>query len=364
MGTHSIRKKAALGSAAAAVIVAGAWFWHAQTHGYPHESMERELAKRLQLISEMFEQHPRDAELRMGAGELFRAVGELGNNPLGGSFTQCEAAVELAPANVAARAVFLRHTFYAAVQQLGQYQKELASPSKHRREAAVRRGIFKEASWLMEQIETAKAHDPDNALYNYLVAGLYFVQQQPDRAITEIEEGSRKDSIRLYTKEAVEARAKLLRKIDMPWPEQGFFLVSCSCPGSYPRKYVLPCLEQAATQYAQAGDFEKQRDVLERIVRIGEQYAEDAFCSCEKIDGYSISLKGYDLLTAAYEGGNSHEKATIYAEKARGSRAERDRVIGLLDKYQRFDQWFRRRQFRAFVGEAVVEGEIQALEDL
>ncbi len=184
------------------------------------------------------------------------------------------------------------------------------------------------------------------------------------QAMAEIEEGLEKEYVRLYTRGRVMARARVLREIDMPWPEHGSFLIVGSPPGGYLREYVFPHLERIAKEQEAEGEYTKAANTSELSIEIGKQYGEDTFLWCERESSENIKRTGYRDLKALYERLEMETELARVTTELERVETERERLYSLVEKYLRFHHWYRRGDFKRFVADVLANGEVAALEKL
>ena len=163
--------------------------------------------------------------------------------------------------------------------------------------------------YAFEMIEKGERIDPDNAIYNYLRANLYFDLNKTNEALEEIRKGIKKKYLTKYAKELIRARAKVLKMIDFPWSERSFYLLLWYdiCGGlvfELWKKYLNPL----AKEYEDKKEFEKAEEIYKTVIEIARQYKEDAFFLNQEKECLKLEKICYQALEKLYEKTNEKEK--------------------------------------------------------
>jgi hypothetical protein len=141
--------------------------------------------------------------------------------------------------------------------------------------AKVRQQADYELSQALNGAEEAERHDPQNALYNYLKAELYFELRQPASAVQELQAAVRKPFVRRYVEEKEKAITKVLHASDAP-PALRSHIEPRRPFGSYMELLIWePYLKPLVTEMEDGGKFDQAKEVCDLATGIAKQIREE-----------------------------------------------------------------------------------------
>lgn len=360
------------------------------------KSANEKLVLKVEKINEVLNKYPQDSQLHLGAAELYRIVGGIPNNPHAGSLKLYEAALRLDPQDLAARAAWMRSVFGWHVQKLEQYyrdlkeaddieqgkervplsdnslqrqlNKDMQAPESRRigaknvrEEAARLKSEMRKTAWFLNETKSAQKMDPDNALYNYLMASIYFKEGQKEKAVKEIEKGVRKGRLSTYTKERVIARARILEEIDFPWPERALFLTTCSPFVGYGG--IFRDLLKIGKNYEKGDEFKKAKQIYGMIGDIGEQSEQDSFFIMERIRSLDVKQMGDRALKRLYQTTKLEGDREKISSELKGLDSEKEELFNLLKRYPRYDDISKAKELKALTKQIIEKGDLETLKN-
>ena len=124
---------------------------------------------------------------------------------------------------------------------------------------------------VLDIINKGQSADPENSLYDYLRARLYFELDKQDKALEQIENAAKKKQLNYYKIERTATRAKVLEKINYPrrWRHliSPNFIFVMSLRSSIWRNRLY----ELGQSYEEQGDFEKSKRMYELGLVLSEQ---------------------------------------------------------------------------------------------
>jgi tetratricopeptide (TPR) repeat protein len=133
--------------------------------------------------------------------------------------------------------------------------------------------LEKELPGVLAEINKGERIDPQNALYNYLSALLYFELGENEKALKQIEEGLTKKYLNNYGIESNKARARILREADFPQPHRS--LIENECPVLAYGHMVGQKINILAKDYKAQGSLKDAEKMYKLMIRIAEQSREE-----------------------------------------------------------------------------------------
>ncbi len=334
-----------------------------------HDSARETLRQGIEKLKSILNKYPEDAQLRLGAAELLRIGGGLEYVPKNLTPTKMyEMAVKLDSGNHPARARLMRGIVPSHVDDLSDYYKQLrkaddgGTPKKvaekiRKSAASSRPGLVERTNYLLEELRKSASVDPDNALYDYLSASMYFVEGQKQEAINKIEKGLNKKYMSLYTKERIEARQRLLDEMDFPSPEREGFLTTRT---SFTMPWHL-CrdLLEIGEEHQKNGKFTEAENFYNMVVRIAEQTKEDQFFISQEIRRWHLMKYGLQHLKGLYEDMKEEQKRNEVMSSLEKVESRMQYLYNLMKKAPSYDNI---PQIKSYANDVVKKGELKALE--
>jgi len=140
----------------------------------------------------------------------------------------------------------------------------------------------------LDIISNAEKHDPDNALYNYLKAHIYFKLGYNDYGLNQIKIGTKKEYLKTYYPQIIESVAKVLELIDFPEPLRQFIKASYSSTGLFIRDSILnEDLEPLIAEYGKQDKNETIKEILDMVSMIAQQLRKEPMPSEAMQKGHS-----------------------------------------------------------------------------
>ena len=133
--------------------------------------------------------------------------------------------------------------------------------------------LEKELPVILAELNKGERVDPENALYNYLIALLYFELGENEKAVKQIEEGLTKKYLNNYGIESHKARARVLREADFPDPHRSF--IENECPVSAYGHIVGQKIDDLAKSYKEQGNLEDAEKMYDLMIRVAAQAREE-----------------------------------------------------------------------------------------
>jgi tetratricopeptide (TPR) repeat protein len=128
---------------------------------------------------------------------------------------------------------------------------------------------------VLEILKKGEETDPDNALYNYLRAYLYFVLDEKDKAFREIRKGVNKRYLNNYVKECIEAREQVAQKVDFSNDVIKKLLGSHVFANFMVQDLCIPYIYKYAEQYKQQGELEEAQEKYAMLIGIANHIREE-----------------------------------------------------------------------------------------
>jgi tetratricopeptide (TPR) repeat protein len=129
--------------------------------------------------------------------------------------------------------------------------------------------LEKQLPVVLAELNKGERVDPENALYNYLIALLYFELGENGNAVKQIEEGLTKKYLNNYGIESHKARARVLREADFPQPHRSF--IENECPVSAYGHIVGQKIDNLAKSYKEQGNLEDAEKMYDLMIKIADQ---------------------------------------------------------------------------------------------
>jgi tetratricopeptide (TPR) repeat protein len=133
--------------------------------------------------------------------------------------------------------------------------------------------LEKELPIVLAELSKGERIDPQNALYNYLRALLYFELGENEEAVKQIEEGLTKKYLNNYGIETNKARARVLREADFPLFHRRFIEDTCKVLAY--GHMVGQKLDNLAKDYKERGSLKDAEKMYNLMIRIAEQAREE-----------------------------------------------------------------------------------------
>jgi hypothetical protein len=128
----------------------------------------------------------------------------------------------------------------------------------------------------LDIIDNAEKCDPDNALYNYLKAHIYFKLGNIEYGLEQIKTGTQKKYLRTYYPEIRQSAAKVLELIDFPEFSRQYITASYSPAAQFIRESILnEDLEPLLAEYLKQYKNEKIKEVVDMVILMKEQILHD-----------------------------------------------------------------------------------------
>lgn len=125
---------------------------------------------------------------------------------------------------------------------------------------------------VIAELEKAEKFEPDNAVYNYLRAQLYFDLDKDEKGLDELEKGSRKLYFNTYIVEISTARKRVLQEAGFPENYVRTIDENIPLPWGIPGENKV---FKIAKQEQQSGNLKKAKGIYDAIIRISNQYMEE-----------------------------------------------------------------------------------------
>jgi tetratricopeptide (TPR) repeat protein len=126
---------------------------------------------------------------------------------------------------------------------------------------------------VLAELNIGERIDPQNALYNYLSALLYFELGDNEKAVNQIEEGLTKKYLNNYGIESSKARARVLREADFPQPHRS--LIENVYPILSYGHMVGKKMDILAKDYKERGSLKDAEKMYNLMIRVAEQAREE-----------------------------------------------------------------------------------------
>jgi len=133
--------------------------------------------------------------------------------------------------------------------------------------------LEKELPFILAELNKGERIDPQNALYNYLRALIYFELGENEKALRQIEEGLTKKYLNNYGIEINKARARVLRESDFPQPHRS--LIEDDCIVLAYGHMVAQKIDNLAKAYREQGSLKDAEKMYNLMIRIAEQAREE-----------------------------------------------------------------------------------------
>ena len=129
---------------------------------------------------------------------------------------------------------------------------------------------------VLAMLNEGQSIDPDNALYNYLRAHLYFELDEKDKAISQIEKAVVKKYLNNYSVEKNEAIARVLWEVDFPQLYTDSILeVYTPFLGNYLASACTNGLRELVKKYEAQEDFESAEKIYKLMIGMAKQVKEE-----------------------------------------------------------------------------------------
>ncbi len=335
-------------------------------------SAGQELSQKVDEISNTFIKYPKEGRLHLAAADSYRMVGGIPNEPRAHSGKEYEIAVQLEPKNRLARALWMKYAAERHTGAIARYYRNMEEPKKReesggkvgaanirKRGASRKPELDKKTHYFLEELNKSQDIDPDNALYNYLSAFIYFVGREREKAIDEIERGLKKKYVSLYTKERIEARQRLLDEIDFPSPERELFLTTSSSFGM--RGLICKDLVEMGKEWQKNNKFNEAEKFYSMVVRIAEQTKEDNFFVGQEILSWDLSKYGLQHLKELYDLTKEDQKRNEVMDRLEKAESRMEYLYNLWKKAPSYDNI---PQKQSYANEVVKKGQLEVLESL
>lgn len=350
---------------------------------------QEELSQRIEKINNIFNKYPGDAQLHLAAADLYRIVGLIPNEPSVSPIKEYQIAVKLEPKNRLARALLMKYMVSLHLGDLEEYYSDIKKANELevgrieipkgnplyeylktesgrqvmaeniRKSAASRRPeLDKKTLYLLEELKKSEGIDPNNALYNYLSAQLYFIEKHREKAIAEIEKGLKKEYVSLFTKERIKARERLLDKIDFPSPERELFLTTVATFGL--RWYLCDDLIEMGKEYQKNNKFNEAEKIYSMVVRIAEQRNVDLFFVAQELNALGLKQYGLQHLKELYESTKEEQKRNEVMNKLEKIKSRIKYLFSLTRKVPSYENIS---QTQSFINEMMQNGELETLKN-
>lgn len=124
----------------------------------------------------------------------------------------------------------------------------------------------------LDIIDKAENRDPNNALYNYLKAHIYFKLGYNGHGLNQINISAQKEYLKTYYAEINQSVSKVLELIDFPKPLRQYIKVSYSPAAQFIRESILTKdLEPLIVEYRTQDKKGKISEILDIVALIKEQ---------------------------------------------------------------------------------------------
>jgi tetratricopeptide (TPR) repeat protein len=132
--------------------------------------------------------------------------------------------------------------------------------------------LEKQLPVVLAEINKGKRIDPQNALYNYQSALLYFELGENEEAVKQIEEGAIK-KYNYYGIEIYKARARVLREADFPQPHRRF-IENYGIVHAW-GNWLVQKIDNLAKDYKAQGSLKDAEKMYNLMIRVAEQVREE-----------------------------------------------------------------------------------------
>lgn len=140
----------------------------------------------------------------------------------------------------------------------------------------LRQKFDREVPRVLAALNEGQSIDPDNALYNYLKAHLYFELDEKDKAIKEIEKAVAKKHVNNYFKETRSAAARVLLEINFPEYQREFILDRHIVFADFLHSKIWKeGLAKLAKDYEAEGNLKNAKKIDELIINMAKQIREE-----------------------------------------------------------------------------------------
>lgn len=182
----------------------------------------------------------------------------------------------------------------------------------------VRKKLGKEYESLLTELRETQQLDIDNALYDYLIAGILMNKGDNASALVELKRGLEKKHCNLYMRDRIQACAVVADKMDIPvydeWPPNKpkptspwRLTKNAMVFGNTSRGYVglfqvvFKTIVDDGKKCEDAGDYSTAESYYNYVVEVGKQLSREASFINEELDGsIRLQLAGYNALQELY----------------------------------------------------------------
>lgn len=220
---------------------------------------------------------------------------------------------------------------------------------------------LKENSWIMKELDRLQQIDPNNALYHYLKASIYFRNNNKEYGMSEIEKGIAKSYIGTYSKERVRARASILKEMDFPWPERAIIITWIVPFSTDLQKYLFKDLIKIGEDYEKNGKIEEAEKFYKKVVDIGEQCEQNAFFIFEKVLGISIKEMGLNPLNEFYKKRGKMQETEKISNELSALKKMKESLLNLLEKSYSYLDKMSENEVQSLINQVIEKGEITTL---
>jgi tetratricopeptide (TPR) repeat protein len=372
------------------------------------DSAEKEFSLSLPKLSDLSQKYPNDVEIHLGIADLFR----FRNPPRPYSpAEEYQKVLNIDPQNRPASAILSQLEYdgfilkwqglFEELKGIGENAKQydwketplenkgllydylktdtgkevvftLEGPGSFEHATAVlKEKCGKEELSLLEKTAKTESIDPDNAVYNYFRAGLYFFQDKKTEALEEVKKGIKKKHFGFYEKEMMKARARVLEEIGFRWPERMEFIIMWTPPAGFLISQIWENrFENLGKEYEAAKQFEKAEEIYKMTADMGEQCKKSAFFIDDELTGLQLERIGFQSLEKLYvKMGNEEKKqtATGAIKKLEEQMTSPLRNYS-IETYLHFGEepWTASKlsQFKSLINQIMEKGEIETFKEL
>jgi len=309
-----------------------------------------------------------ESEILLGIAEIYRISHWAPTRTRSFALDYYQRAVDGASDSKAAVTVLLRFEVLEYLNKLRdttpEQRKEAANVWTQSVQKA-RGPLVIEGIALSNALAKAKAADPQNALYDYLISAILLEGNSVDTAIRLIVKTVAKKQVNTYDSVRILSRQKVLDDIEFPWSERGDLVMGDSPLVSFIDEYVIsPILQKA--QHFEGDDKSEAERLYHLVVEIGEQLDKTASLGADVLLSLKIQDKGLKLQLRLAAAGGDRQSKLVVAEELRKvqQRIEHVQTVLSVQRPRCIGDGEALEKYREFIEHVVKNGELQALEEL
>jgi len=233
---------------------------------------------------------------------------------------------------------------------LAQEQKEAIL--EHKKEADIT------LTNVMAMLVEAEQTDPQNALFNYLRAGMFNCHGKVEEALEEIEKGLKKNTFTLYLEDRLKARRRVLEAVEYPWPEAGYMQALRSIEYSSEVSYLREILITEGKK-TEGNDPGRAEHLYEMMLSVAEQMGKSLYSIDQRISMLDLRILAYKAMADLYDKAGSKDKAMQARANYREAEKERDIHMSYFPSFKDHTS----QKYKEYVKQVVEKGTWRMFQD-